>query len=122
MKAIKIIKKKIKNFNRHHSDRYSRLKKNWRKPKGIDSCVRRRFRGNIAMPTIGFGSNKKTRNLGPNGYYKIKINNINELMMFTMVNRKISIEMSKNLSKIKKKKIMDLAAKMDLKISNPLKK
>ena len=120
MKNLKIIKKRSKSFVRHHSDRYNRIKESWRKPKGIDSCVRRRFKGRILMPNIGFGSFKKTRNLAPNGLYRIKINNIKELMMLFMKNRKISAEISKNLSKQKKRKIMEMALKMDIKISNPL--
>ena len=31
------IKKRIKKFNRHHSDRYKRVNVAWRKPKGIDN-------------------------------------------------------------------------------------
>lgn len=119
MKKLKVIKKRNKKFLRHHSDRYERIKKNWRKPKGIDSCVRRRFKGRTLMPNIGYGSNKKTRNLAPNGLYRIKINNIKELMMLMMKNRTMSAEISRNLSQKKKKIIMGMALKMDLKITNP---
>ena len=118
-KIIPIIKKKTKIFTRHHSDRYKRLKKNWRKPKGIDSCVRRRFKGRTLMPNIGYGSNKKTKNLLKNGLYKVKIENIRELKSLAMANKKISVEIAKNLSSYKKKKIIDLALLMDVKINNP---
>jgi len=60
--------KRLKKFIRHQSDRFSRVKKNWRKPRGIDSRVRRRFRDNIKMPNIGYGTKKtdryKTRKTG----------------------------------------------------------
>ena len=44
------------------------LQESWRRPKGIDSRVRRKFKGcGIIMPNIGYGSNKKTRHLMPTG-------------------------------------------------------
>jgi large subunit ribosomal protein L32e len=119
MQNITLIKKREKKFYRHHSDRYKRLKKSWRKPKGIDSCVRRRFKGKTLMPNIGYGSDKKTRNFGPRGFLKMKINNINELKTLLIFNQKISAEISKNLGKLKRKKLLEIASKMDIKILNP---
>ncbi|KAG6459968.1 hypothetical protein O3G_MSEX011690 [Manduca sexta] len=65
-----IVKKRTKRFIRHQSDRYDKLKRNWRKPRGIDNRVRRRFKGQYLMPNIGYGSNKKTRHMLPNGFRK----------------------------------------------------
>ena len=52
------------------------LQPSWRKPKGIDNRVRRRFKGLYLMPSIGYGSNRKTRNLLPDGFYKFVVNNV----------------------------------------------
>ncbi|KAL9066182.1 MAG: hypothetical protein Q9161_007708 [Pseudevernia consocians] len=51
-KHIKIVKKRTKRFNRHQSDTYKCVDANWRKPKGIDNRVRRRFKGQAAMPSV----------------------------------------------------------------------
>ena len=38
--------------------------------------MRRRFKGLYLMPSIGYGSNRKTRNLLPDGFYKFVVNNV----------------------------------------------
>lgn len=51
-----VVKKRTKKFARHQSDRFMRIKNSsWRKPKGIDGRVRRRFKGCLPMPNIGYG-------------------------------------------------------------------
>ncbi|EGV94768.1 60S ribosomal protein L32 [Cricetulus griseus] len=69
----KIVKKRTKKFIRHQSDRYVKIKGNWRKPRGIDNRVQRRFKGQILMPNIGYGSNKKTKHMLPSGFWKFLV-------------------------------------------------
>ena len=53
---VNVVKKRNKKFARHQSDRFMRIKNSsWRKPKGIDGRVRRRFKGCLPMPNIGYG-------------------------------------------------------------------
>merc|ERR1719498_1869542 len=46
----KIVKKHTNKFKRHQSDLHDRVSESWRRPKGIDSCVRRKFKGKVLMP------------------------------------------------------------------------
>ena len=83
-----VIKKRTKKFARHQSDLFIRIRdSSWRKPKGIDGRVRRRFKGAVPMPSIGYGSDKKTRNIHPNGFKSVVVANVSELEMLMMHNR-----------------------------------
>ncbi|WP_395239519.1 eL32 family ribosomal protein, partial [Salmonella sp. s54412] len=83
---------------RHQSDRFKRVDPSWRKPKGIDNCVRRRFRGCRLMPSIGYGSNRKTRHMMPDGFKKFVVHNIQELEVLLMSNRRFAAEIAHNVS------------------------
>jgi len=88
----KIVKKKTNKFKRHQSDRWVTVKEAWRRPKGIDSRVRRKFKGKTLMPNIGYGSNKKTKHILPSGFKKFVINNVADLELLLMYNRTYAAE------------------------------
>ncbi|KAB5527872.1 hypothetical protein DKX38_021719 [Salix brachista] len=93
----KIVKKRVKKFKRPQSDRKVSVKTNWRRPKGIDSRVRRKFKGCTLMPNIGYGSDKKTRHYLPNGFKKFVVHNVKELEVLMMHNRYMALFTSKIL-------------------------
>ncbi|KAJ3206589.1 60S ribosomal protein L32 [Clydaea vesicula] len=113
-----IVKKRTKKFVRHQSDRYDKVKESWRKPKGIDNRVRRRFKGQIAMPKIGYGSNSKTRHLLPNGFKKFLVSNVRDVDLLLMHNRVYSAEIAHNVSQRKRVEIVARAAELDVKLTN----
>jgi len=113
-----IIKKRTKKFIRHQSDRYDKLKPNWRKPKGIDNRVRRKFKGQYLMPNIGYGSNKKTRHMMPDGFKKFVIHNVKELELLLMQKGTYAAEIAHNVSSRKRKDIVERAQQLSVKITN----
>nr|CAG4635825.1 EOG090X0HTB [Artemia franciscana] len=115
----KIIKKRTKQFIRHQSDRYAKLKRNWRKPKGIDNRVRRRFKGQYLMPNVGYGSAKKTKHMLPNGFRKVLVNNMKELEVLMMQNGKFAAEIAHTVSAKKRVGLIERAKQLAIKVTNP---
>ncbi|KAE9461996.1 hypothetical protein C3L33_06104, partial [Rhododendron williamsianum] len=93
---------------------------NWRRPKGIDSRVRRKFKGCTLMPNIGYGSDKKTRHYLPNGFKKFLVHNAKELELLMMHNRTYCAEIAHNVSTRKRKEIVERAAQLDVVVTNKL--
>eukprot|EP00891_Asterochloris_glomerata_P008957 jgi/Astpho2/8957/e_gw1.00133.288.1_t len=115
----RIVKKRTKKFKRHQSDRKITVKESWRRPKGIDSRVRRKFKGcGIIMPNIGYGSNKKTRHLMPTGFYKFTVSNVKELELLMMHNRKYAAEIAHNVSAKKRREIVERARELNINVTN----
>ncbi|KAI9224300.1 ribosomal protein L32e [Blastocladiella britannica] len=113
-----IVKKRSKRFSRHQSDRYHRVAPSWRKPKGIDNRVRRRFKGQIPMPKIGYGSNQKTRHLLPSGFKKFVVRNPKELEVLLMHNRTYAAEIAHNVSAQKRAVIVARAKQLNVAVTN----
>ncbi|ORX98700.1 60S ribosomal protein L32, partial [Basidiobolus meristosporus CBS 931.73] len=115
---VAIVKKRTKPFKRHQSDRYKTVKESWRKPKGIDNRVRRRFKGQIPMPKIGYGSNSKTRHLMPNGFKKFVVSSVKELEVLLMQNRTYAAEIAHNVSSKNRISIVERAQQLNVKVTN----
>ncbi|ODM93257.1 60S ribosomal protein L32 [Orchesella cincta] len=114
----RIVKKRTNKFIRHQSDRYVKVKDNWRKPKGIDNRVRRRFKGQYLMPNIGYGSAKATRHMLPTGFIKVLVHNTKELEMLMMQNRKYCAEIAHGVSSKKRKAIVERAQELSIRVTN----
>merc|ERR1712112_511034 len=115
----KIVKKRTKKFTRHQSDRYDKVKRNWRKPKGIDNRVRRKFKGMYLMPGIGYGSNKLTRHMMPTGFRKVLVHNIKELEVLMMQNKKFCAEIAHGVSSKNRKALVERAQQLAIRVTNP---
>ncbi|KAH8909844.1 ribosomal protein L32e [Coniochaeta sp. PMI_546] len=104
---------------RHQSDRFKCLDAAWRKPKGIDNRVRRRFKGNLVMPSIGYGSNKKTKHMMPSGHKAFVVSNVRDLELLLMHNKIYAAEIAHNVSSRKRIDIIARAKQLSVKVTNP---
>jgi large subunit ribosomal protein L32e len=114
-----IVKKRTKQFIRHHFDQFKRISYGqWRKPKGIDNRMRRRYKGAAPMATIGYGSDKKTRNIHPNGFKSVVVANVSELEMLMMHNRTYAATIAHSVSTRKRREIISRAEQLAIRVTN----
>eukprot|EP00045_Choanoeca_perplexa_P022102 m.8339 g.8339 ORF g.8339 m.8339 type:complete len:134 (-) comp9154_c0_seq1:203-604(-) len=113
-----IVKKRTKKFKRMHWDRYSCVDPSWRKPHGIDGRFRRRFHGLQKHPKIGYGSNRKTRHMMPDGFRKFLVRTPEDLEVLLMHNRVYAAELAHNLSAKTRRTIVERAAQLNVKVTN----
>ncbi|KAJ2314407.1 60S ribosomal protein L32 [Coemansia sp. RSA 2704] len=117
-RKVNIVKKRTKPFVRVQSDNFKRVSASWRRPRGIDSRTRRRFKGTRPQPKIGFGSNKKTRFLLPDGFRKYTIHNLGDLESLVMLNRTYAAEIAHNIGAKKRIELIERAKQLSVKVIN----
>lgn len=112
------VKKTRRQFNRFQSDLFKRVKPSWRKPRGIDNRVRRKLRGSIKMPTVGYKGDKLVRHILPNGFKKVIVRNVKDLEALTSVNRIYCGEVAKTVGAKKRVDIVNRAAELGIVLTN----
>merc|ERR1712194_857549 len=110
--------KRMKKFPRFQADRFKTMNPAWRKPRGIDCSVRGRFKGTTPMPSIGYGSDRKTSFRLRNGFYKFVVRNLSDVEMLLMHNEKYCVEIAHNIGAKKRKEIVDRADQLRLYVTN----
>ncbi|KAJ1958923.1 60S ribosomal protein L32 [Dipsacomyces acuminosporus] len=117
-RKVNIVKKRTKPFARVQSDRFKRVDSSWRRPVGIDSRTRRRFKGTRPHPKIGYGSNKSTRFLLPDGFRKFTVHNAKELESLVVLNRTYAAEIAHNIGAKKRVELVERAKQLSIKVIN----
>lgn len=74
-----LINKKRPKFIRLESWRYVRLKTPWRRQRGLDNKVRKKKKGALKSPNVGYRNPRKTRYLHSSGFQEVLVHNIKEI-------------------------------------------
>lgn len=110
--------KKKKLFNRFQSDKFKRVGKSWRKPRGIDNRVRKKYKGAMKMPGSGYGSDKLTRHMVNGGFRLVRVRNVGDLTPLISQNRLYCAEIAHTVSAKKRIEIFYKAMEYGIVLTN----
>ena len=113
-----IVKKRTKRFTRHRCEQFKEIGTSWRKPRGEDSPIRRRYKGQKAMPNKGYGSDRATKYIHPSGFKHFPIYNVQDLQMLLMQNRKYAAVIAHTVGAKSRKAIVRRARELDVRLVN----
>ena len=111
----RVMKKKKPHFVRQQSQYVKSLEKKWRAPKGMHSKLRKKKRGKLKQPSMGYSSPAKVRYLHPSGLMPSLINNPKELIG---LGRNYGVIVSYTVGKKKKVEILKKSKELDLQVLN----
>ncbi len=117
LKKRQLSKHKKPKFKRQESWRYKRVKENWRKPRGIDSKMRKKVKGWPPSPEAGYRSPKKIRGLHPSGYVEVRVQTVENLNGLDPETQAIRI--ARTVGGKKRVEILALADERGIHIINP---
>ena len=70
------------------------------------------------MPNIGYGSDKRTKFMLPNGLYKYTVSNVKDLELLMMHNNTYCAEIAHNVSSRKRAEILKRADELSIRVIN----
>jgi large subunit ribosomal protein L32e len=104
-------------FARWLSQSYGRLSDSWRHPRGRHSKVRRREKGKVAMPFIGWGAKRSERGLHPSGFMETMVSSVSDLGKIDA--KANAARISSTVGKRKRAEILKKASELKIKVLNP---
>ncbi len=104
-------------FVRQESWRYVRIKPMWRKPKGVDSKMRRQDKGWPKLVRVGYRGPSEARYLHPSGHYEVLVHNSRELE--TVVPGRDVARIGRTVGARKRVLILKRAKELGINVVNP---
>jgi large subunit ribosomal protein L32e len=104
-------------FVRQESWRYVRIHPEWRKPKGVDSKMRRQDKGWPALVRIGHRGPANSRGLHPSGHYEVLVQRPDDLE--GLVPGRDTARIGKTVGAKKRDLILERATELGIRVLNP---
>lgn len=104
-------------FIRAEWHRLKRLQTSWRRPRGIDSKMRKKLKGKRKRPSTGYRNPKSVKGLHPSGKEVVRIYNVFDLDEIDSDSQIVQI--ASTVGTRKRTNIINLAEEMDIHIINP---
>jgi len=79
LRVRKRVKSKKPDFRRQEGWRYKRLKESWRRPRGIDSKMRKSVKGWPKSVKVGYRGPREARGLHPSGFEEVLVYNVDDI-------------------------------------------
>jgi large subunit ribosomal protein L32e len=113
----KRVKSKKPDFKRQESWRYKRVGKSWRRPRGLDSKMRKRVKGWPKSVAVGYRGPKEARGLHPSGYVEVLVRNVDDISGVDPETQAVRI--AHTVGERKKVEILARAGDMGIYVLNP---
>lgn len=113
-------KSKKPTFKRIDSHKKKKLDDNWRRPRGLQSKLRKRIASKGAVVQAGYGSPRAVRGLHPSGYEEVLVRNQGDVQLVDP-SRQVA-RIARTVGVRKRQIIEETAAGLGIRILNPLPK
>lgn len=106
-------------FYRYGWWKKKKLSKSWRRPRGLHNKMRRHIVAKGRLVKVGYRGKREERGLHPSGLREVLVFNVNNL--YGLKPAEEAVRIASGVGKRKRKEIEAEAARLGLKVLNPVK-